>query len=61
MPVSGRPAGFGRVLELTNGRFVEAKHRKAKVEHLAALEKPDRRVWGGNGPSVPKAECLFPV
>jgi len=38
-------AGDGRLPQITNGCFVEAKREKAGAERGAALEKPDGRVW----------------
>jgi len=35
----------GRLPEIANGCFVDAKHEKAGAERLAAMEKPDGRVW----------------
>jgi len=38
-------AGFGRLPEITNGCFVEAKHENVVAERRTASEKLDRRFW----------------
>ena len=45
MPV----AAHGRLLEIKNGRLVEAKHENSIAERRAALEKPEGRVWVVHG------------
>ena len=44
-------AARGRLLEIANGCFVEAKHENPLAERRAALEKLDGRVWVGTSPS----------
>jgi len=36
---------FGRLPEIANGCFVEAKYENPVAEGQSALEKLDRRVW----------------
>ena len=38
-------AGHGRLPEITDGCFVEAKHENVVAERRTASEKLDRRVW----------------
>lgn len=38
-------AAYGRLPEIANGRFVEAKRKKSVDVRRATLEKPDGRVW----------------
>lgn len=43
--------GDGLVLEISNGSFVEANHRKSEAEHLVVLGKPDGLLWVGSSRS----------
>jgi hypothetical protein len=42
-----RPALLGRLREIANGCFVEAKHEGAVAARQTALEKPDGQKWAG--------------
>jgi len=52
---SARATGSGRLLEITNGYFVDAKREEAEAERRAALEKPDGRLRVDSTPPRPSA------
>lgn len=52
------PTDSGRVCEVRNGRFVEAKLERASAGHRTALEKPDGQVRVGSASSPLKTAVV---